>query len=321
MTLYEAQQKVLNVARAEIGYKEGYNNYIKYAADSWDNQFYGWDLQHQPWCDVFVDYCFTHAFTMQQGAAMTYQTIGRGSALCKTSASFYRNNGAFYNYPEIGDQIFFYYDGDINHTGIVEQVQGSGLNWTKVITIEGNSNDQVQRCTYTRGNSAIAGFGRPKWSIVVNNINDSNPTQPISTTPSINTNLQFGMRGEEVKQLQENLKKLGYDLGRWNVDGVFGADTLNAVKKFQKDHQLEVDGVAGPLTQAAIQKVLNSNSTTTPITAPVNPSEKTYVVKRGDTLWGIAQTQLGSGIRYTEIKKLNNLTSNIIYTGQILKLP
>jgi len=65
MTKSQAKKKLLAVARAEIGYKEGYNNYIKYAKDSWDNQFYGWELQNQPWCDVFVDYCFTHAFTMQ----------------------------------------------------------------------------------------------------------------------------------------------------------------------------------------------------------------------------------------------------------------
>ena len=103
MTLAEAKEKLLSVARAELGYHEGYNNYIKYAEGSWDNQFYGWELQHQPWCDVFVDYCFTHAFTMAQGAALTYQIVGRGSALCKTSAAYYKNNGAYYDYPEVGD--------------------------------------------------------------------------------------------------------------------------------------------------------------------------------------------------------------------------
>ena len=46
MTLTEAKEKLLATARAELRYKEGYNNYIKYAEGSWDNQFYGWELQN-----------------------------------------------------------------------------------------------------------------------------------------------------------------------------------------------------------------------------------------------------------------------------------
>lgn len=47
----------------------------------------------------------------------------------------------------------------------------------------------------------------------------------------------------------------------------------------------------------------------------------TYTVKKDDTLWGIASRKLGSGLRYTEIKKLNGLTSDVIYAGQVLKIP
>lgn len=46
-----------------------------------------------------------------------------------------------------------------------------------------------------------------------------------------------------------------------------------------------------------------------------------YTVKPGDTLWDIAQTYLKNGSRYPEIKKLNGLTSDTIYPGQILELP
>ncbi|MFP3153364.1 LysM peptidoglycan-binding domain-containing protein [Lachnospiraceae bacterium ZAX-1] len=42
---------------------------------------------------------------------------------------------------------------------------------------------------------------------------------------------------------------------------------------------------------------------------------------KGDSLWGIAQKLLGNGTRYTEIVKLNALTSNTIYSGQKLKIP
>ena len=47
----------------------------------------------------------------------------------------------------------------------------------------------------------------------------------------------------------------------------------------------------------------------------------TYTVKKNDTLWGIAARELGSGPRYTEIKKLNGLTTDVIYAGQVLKIP
>lgn len=48
---------------------------------------------------------------------------------------------------------------------------------------------------------------------------------------------------------------------------------------------------------------------------------KTYTVKKGDTLYSIAATYLGNGARYLEIKSLNGLTSDIIYVGQVLKMP
>lgn len=52
---------------------------------------------------------------------------------------------------------------------------------------------------------------------------------------------------------------------------------------------------------------------------------KTYTVKKGDCLWNIAKTKLGSGARYTEIYNLNKKVigsnPNLIYPGQVLLLP
>jgi N-acetylmuramoyl-L-alanine amidase len=48
---------------------------------------------------------------------------------------------------------------------------------------------------------------------------------------------------------------------------------------------------------------------------------KTYIVQKGDSLWGIARKQLGSGARYPEIMSLNNLSSTTIYPRQVLKIP
>ena len=64
--------------------------------------------------------------------------------------------------------------------------------------------------------------------------------------------LKNGMSGEDVKELQLALIKLGYDCGKWGADGQYGDATEMAVKSFQRDHGLDVDGEAGPLTLAAM---------------------------------------------------------------------
>ena len=46
-----------------------------------------------------------------------------------------------------------------------------------------------------------------------------------------------------------------------------------------------------------------------------------YTVRKGDTLWVIAQRYLGSGYKYREIRELNALNSDMIYAGQTLKIP
>lgn len=53
-----------------------------------------------------------------------------------------------------------------------------------------------------------------------------------------------------------------------------------------------------------------------------NSSQYTeYIVKKGDTLWGIASKLLGSGARYKEIMELTGLTSDVIHSGQVIKIP
>ncbi len=47
---------------------------------------------------------------------------------------------------------------------------------------------------------------------------------------------------------------------------------------------------------------------------------RTHTVKKGETLWEIAEKYLGNGNRYKEIKKSNGLDSDVIYPGQVLKI-
>lgn len=66
--------------------------------------------------------------------------------------------------------------------------------------------------------------------------------------------LKKGNTGEYVTLLQTKLMNQGYDLGKYGVDGDFGSATLAAVKKFQKDHGLEQDGIVGKATWAALEQ-------------------------------------------------------------------
>ena len=61
---------------------------------------------------------------------------------------------------------------------------------------------------------------------------------------------KYGSRGEEVKTIQTKLKRWGYYNG--NVDGIYGSQTLAAVKKFQQKNGLTVDGIAGKKTLEAM---------------------------------------------------------------------
>ena len=69
---------------------------------------------------------------------------------------------------------------------------------------------------------------------------------------------KYGSRGDEVRQIQTKLKRWGYYNG--NVDGIFGSQTLEAVKYFQRKNGLTVDGIAGPATLKAMGIYNSSNS-------------------------------------------------------------
>lgn len=57
---------------------------------------------------------------------------------------------------------------------------------------------------------------------------------------------KYGSTGDEVKTLQKKLKELGYYKGE--IDGIFGSQTQSAVKSFQRNVGITVDGIAGSQT-------------------------------------------------------------------------
>ncbi|MBB2757112.1 UNVERIFIED_ORG: peptidoglycan hydrolase-like protein with peptidoglycan-binding domain/predicted chitinase [Xanthomonas campestris] len=90
--------------------------------------------------------------------------------------------------------------------------------------------------------------------------------------------LEQGERGEQVKQLQGQLAQLGA-VGRdgkpLKPDGDFGGNTKHAVEQFQREHGLQIDGVAGQQTQAALAKALTQGTSKQPehTAAPAAPAQ------------------------------------------------
>ena len=70
--------------------------------------------------------------------------------------------------------------------------------------------------------------------------------------------LKLGSKGSAVKNLQEKLIARGYSVGSAGADGDFGQGTLAAVKKFQSDHGLVVDGIVGEMTWGALNSATNT---------------------------------------------------------------
>lgn len=144
-------------------------------------------------------------------------------------------------------------------------------------------------------------------------------TLGIGTVPPSSI-LRQGSKGQDVITLQYLLNVISEyypGIPAPTQDGIFGSGTRQAVIDFQEAMQLTPDGTVGPLTWQALYKVYQG------IVQNVPPTESgtdtfEYVVKAGDSLWLIARRY---NTTVDTIKNINGLTSNMITTGQILKIP
>lgn len=86
--------------------------------------------------------------------------------------------------------------------------------------------------------------------------------------------IRNGDEGEDVKLMQTYLIQLEYSCGKWGADGDFGDATELAVKKFQKEHNCDDDGVYGPITHAALMDAIEK--------AKVSVETRTVVIVGGN---------------------------------------
>ena len=99
---------------------------------------------------------------------------------------------------------------------------------------------------------------------------------------------RYGSRGSEVSQIQTKLKRWGYYTGE--IDGIYGSQTLSAVKYFQRKNGLTVDGIAGTQTLNAMGITSNSSGSSSSSTSNSSNlnllSRLVYGEARGETYTG-----------------------------------
>lgn len=262
MTEQQAIFAVVRTASEQVGTREGANNWNPYAAALDPLGITYGNKQNLAWCGEFVLWVFVHCFGVDRTLEMLCSPKPSGIPLCSLAAQYFKNAGRWATQPQVGAVIFFFVNGGINHTGIVTKV-GMGA----IETVEGNSSDMVARRNYAIGDSRIAGYGIPRWSVVAKNATvadqSENPTSseiPVSDSEIQNNCeateklpvLRKGMTGEVVRAAQMLLNGRGASCGMYGADGDFGNATLAACLAFQRRNGLEADGIIGAQTWAKL---------------------------------------------------------------------
>ena len=136
-------------------------------------------------------------------------------------------------------------------------------------------------------------------TITGKSISSSTTTAKPSTSKPSTTSKNYlsqGDKGSDVKSLQQKLIKCGYSCGIAGADGIFGSGTKTAVRAFQKDHGLSVDGLAGEKTIAKLNSVYKEKTSAKP-KAPTYVVGKTYTVQASDLI--VRKTPGGAAVGHS----------------------
>jgi hypothetical protein len=244
-------EAMIEIATKEVGTIEGpKDNETKYGA--WIK------VNFQPWCQSFVSWC---AFT----SGLDIKDYPKTASTVEASKWFRQNSrwgDARNDDPTPGDWIYFDFPDDgvnrISHVGLCVKNNGDGT----IQVIEGNTSGTAKgdqrnggMCVektrgYEKNNkkkliNAVIGWGRPQYKGEENipllsklsSTNSDTTKDNDSKVTSKKPFSPFGLKatGKEIKQIQKKMLIAS--------DGVFGASTEEAVKKFQKANRLPETGI------------------------------------------------------------------------------
>ena len=216
------KNKIISLAIEQLG-----NDYTTYCKDM------GYNYRIE-WCACFISW-------LAEKLGIT--DIIPVDMSCNSQISKFKSMGVWHNDRNFQSGDIIYYDWDrlgdsrpADHVGIVEKVSGNTLT-----VIEGNNgnypNDRVRRREISSASSLIFGYARPKY-----------PVKSSANSSDVNISLptvRKGDSGNAVKILQLALVAYEYNIGKYGADGDFGSDTESAVRQFQKNSEIEVDGIVG----------------------------------------------------------------------------
>jgi len=134
------------VAKTQLGYKEGANNYNKYSAE--------FSSPYLPWCGFFVSWC-----ARQAGIPPTVIPTSGGATSFFNIGTYHARNSGYI--PQAGDIMLYGSYGDSYHVSIVEYFDTTT---NKVHVIDGNWSDQVSAHSTPLTNTEVAGFVTPYYT-------------------------------------------------------------------------------------------------------------------------------------------------------------
>ena len=255
----EKALKVIEAAKSQLGSPYVFGMWGRECTPSVRRRYAGYNPSHkraiykacpvlsgkQPACDgckwqgklAFDCRGFTYWCLSQVGITIK----GGGATSQYNTAANWVRRGEIREMPDVVCCVFQRRNGRMQHTGL--HIGGgkvihcsNGVQW-------GDTSDKawthyaISAGLYTA--EEIAAAGKP---------DTSKPTEGVVF------NLRRGSKGADVTKFQTALNAQGYDCG--DADGIFGAKTEAAVRRFQRAQQLAVDGVAGRMTWAAIERAL-----------------------------------------------------------------
>lgn len=286
-------EKIYSTAAEEVGYLEkksnaylddktknaGYNNYTKYWRDSCKRgrmRAYGYPSgssfaggSNWPYCAGGLDDVFCRAL----GEERAKELLLHGDAAFINCETMYQKAKAakrLITTPKAGAVVLFYNSSGIHyHTEYCYSVKDGimytiGFNTSGASSVIANGGGVCDK--RYKVSSARAHYFMPAYADTGKADNNVEAAPGLSVTV-----LKYGASGDAVKDMQEKLIALGYSCGSAGTDGVFGNSTLKAVKAFQQDKGLEVDGIYGEQTAGALNIAYQSKEneqTTDPVNTP-----------------------------------------------------
>ena len=249
MTEQQLRQKVVNIAKDWLGYRES-NGSHKPIIDLYNSHkplARGYAVKYtDEWCATFVS-----AVGIKAGLVDIMPT----ECSCSKMISLFKKLGSWVesdaHTPKPADVCFYDWDdsgkgdniGHPEHVGLVEKVEGD-----TIYVIEGNYSNSVKRRKIKVNGRYIRGYGTPNYASKEEQAAaPSTPDTPVkdkSPTKEIQINLPTLKEGSEGQAVK--------DCGEHGDDGEYGKDTRAAVEHYQEAKGLEVDGEAGPDTLSSL---------------------------------------------------------------------